>query len=275
MAIIERIDSLINNLTTLRPTLTDNVTDNIEKFENILQEAMNEAPLRSTLIKSDKTLEDPKNENIPSWVDPNYAYDPKNPRKPLMREMMKAISGKSVEELYATPSSNWEKISRLSSQTLYGVIGGNEDIRDWSTIMSSDDIISAANSETGKMYEPTVDIKTDTNPDTGTSQQYAVVIDKSGNVLSDLNANESVIFGALEKFGVKADAVPTDLEAKVTDNNFDINIFKILKNYSQNAISSEASNVQSASRTNLTDVYSEAVLTNLQDKIDLDQIEKL
>ena len=31
--------------------------------------------------------------NIPAWVDPDYSYDPSNPRKPNMREMMELIAG--------------------------------------------------------------------------------------------------------------------------------------------------------------------------------------
>jgi hypothetical protein len=51
-------------------------------------------------------------DKIPSWVDPDYGYDPQNPRKPNMRELMEAMSGKNVEDLYAEPNENWQKISR-------------------------------------------------------------------------------------------------------------------------------------------------------------------
>ena len=50
-------------------------------------------------------------DKIPSWVDPDYGYDPQNPRKPNMRELMEAMSGKNVEDLYAEPNENWQKIS--------------------------------------------------------------------------------------------------------------------------------------------------------------------
>ena len=37
---------------------------------------------------------------IPDWVDPDYGYDPANPRKPNMREFTEIIAGMSIEELY-------------------------------------------------------------------------------------------------------------------------------------------------------------------------------
>ena len=96
--------------------------------------------------------------DMPSWVDLNYAYDPKHPRKPNMRELIEAMTGKDLEDLYKEPDENWQKTSALASQTLYGVLGANEDIRDWSSIMSASDIITEARKQTGAMYKPEVDI---------------------------------------------------------------------------------------------------------------------
>jgi hypothetical protein len=72
---------------------------------------------------------------IPDWVDPNYSYDPANPRKPNMREMMNA--GLSTKD---------------ASEMLYGVVGSNTDTRNWNAIMASDNILSAAQQATGQMY---------------------------------------------------------------------------------------------------------------------------
>ena len=72
---------------------------------------------------------------IPDWVDPNYSYDPANPRKPNMREMMNA--GLSTKD---------------ASEMLYGVVGANRDTRDWNAIMASDNVLSAAQQATGQMY---------------------------------------------------------------------------------------------------------------------------
>jgi len=72
---------------------------------------------------------------IPSWVDPAYGYNPANPRKPNMREMMNA--GLSTKD---------------ASEMLYGVVGANTDTRNWDSIMASDNILSAAQQATGQMY---------------------------------------------------------------------------------------------------------------------------
>jgi hypothetical protein len=48
---------------------------------------------------------------VPDWVDPDYGYNPSRPRKPNMREMMEYMSGRTVEELYADPNSNWQELS--------------------------------------------------------------------------------------------------------------------------------------------------------------------
>ena len=36
---------------------------------------------------------------IPDWVDPDYNYDPANPRPPNMRELTEILAGMSVEEI--------------------------------------------------------------------------------------------------------------------------------------------------------------------------------
>ena len=97
-------------------------------------------------------------DQVPYWVDPDYSYDPKNPRKPNMRELAEAISGEKVEDLYLGQNETWKNISHKCSEILYGVLGPNKDTRDWSAIMSSDDILTTAKEETGKMLEPKVQI---------------------------------------------------------------------------------------------------------------------
>ena len=116
---------------------------------------------------------------IPSWVDPNYGYDPQNPRKPNMRELMEAMSGKSVGDLYAEPNENWQKISRQASEMLYGVVGANEDTRDWPSIMSSNDILKEAREQTGAMYKPEVDVQSYLNDEGILTEQIAVIKDLS------------------------------------------------------------------------------------------------
>ena len=112
---------------------------------------------------------------MPSWVDQNYAYDPQNPRKPNMRELMETMSGKNVEDLYKEPKEDWQKISHQASQMLYGVIGANEDTRDWPSIMGSNDVLKEAREQTGAMYKPEVDIQSYFNDDGILTEQIAVL----------------------------------------------------------------------------------------------------
>ncbi len=71
-------------------------------------------------------------------------------KKPNMRELMEAIGGKSLEELQADGS--YSDIAKQSSELLYGVVGANQDTRNWNEIMKSDNIVSAAQQATGQMY---------------------------------------------------------------------------------------------------------------------------
>jgi hypothetical protein len=99
---------------------------------------------------------------IPAWVDPDYGYDPANPRKPNMREMMEAIAGKTVEEIYAS-GEDYSNISRMASDLIYGVVGSNEDTRDFVAIgnaatdpvtgeLDKDKFIAATQIATSQMY---------------------------------------------------------------------------------------------------------------------------
>ncbi len=74
--------------------------------------------------------------DIPAWVDPDYGYDPSNPRKPNMREMMEAIAGKTVEEIYAS-GEDYSDISRMANDLIYGSVGSNGDTRDWVAISNA------------------------------------------------------------------------------------------------------------------------------------------
>ena len=92
--------------------------------------------------------------HTPNWVDDGYGYQISEPRKPNMREMMEALSGKSVEELYADDQSDWKKQTDLASNLLYGVVGKTTDTRDWEAIMSSEDILTEARNATSVTGRP-------------------------------------------------------------------------------------------------------------------------
>ena len=162
MQVVSKIDYLITELTKLKPTLSEDWAGNEKKFNDLLTaNIMNDHTVADEEVSA-LHLENAELENgIPSWVDPDYGYDPQNPRKPNKRELMEAISGKSMEDLYAEPFENYLKINRQAADMLHGVVGSNLDTRDWSAIMSADNILEAARKETGKMYSPEINIKSD------------------------------------------------------------------------------------------------------------------
>lgn len=64
-----------------------------------------------------------------------------------------------------------------ASELIYGVVGSNTDVRDWSAIMASDDPISAARQATGQMYG-----RTDITPRTDAAYMEAGdTVAKEGN----------------------------------------------------------------------------------------------
>ena len=168
---------------------------------------------------------------IPDWVDMDYGYDTANPRKPNMRELMEALSGRSVEEMYADPSSNWQDISRQASDLLYGVVGSNEDTRDWLSIMSSDDIVGAARKATGAMYEPVIDIASEYSDQGVLLDQVAVLKDKSGNVLRSLSEHIESASETLNNFGATSASVPRDLAGKADSKFFSGDFITFLENF--------------------------------------------
>jgi len=165
---------------------------------------------------------------VPAWVDPDYGYDVNNPRKPNMREMMEALSGRTVEELYADPDSNWQDISRKASDILYGVVGSNQDTRNFNAIMDAgidpntgtyngNRIEAAAGVATSQMYGGTTVAYTsggyqvdqdgntimdgDGNPVKLPPSLY--IMGGNGTVLRGLSGNEQTMSNALFSFGVR------------------------------------------------------------------------
>ena len=58
-----------------------------------------------------------------------------------------------------------------ASSILYGVIGSNEDTRDWNKILTSSDVLKTAKEETAKMYNSDASTVQLTNNDTQTNQE--------------------------------------------------------------------------------------------------------
>ena len=110
MQVVNKIDHLITELTRLKPQLSDGSPSNEKRFNDLLTASI---ATDTTVAYDEMEVTFATNAKpvdlIPSWVDPDYGYDPQNPRKPNMRELMEAMSGKSVENLYAEPDKNGKK----------------------------------------------------------------------------------------------------------------------------------------------------------------------
>ena len=267
MQVVSKIDYLITELTKLKPTLSQDWAINEKKFNDLLTaNIMNDHTVANEEVSA-LHLENAKLENgIPRWVDPNYGYDPQNPRKPNKRELMEAISGKNIEDLYAEPNENWKKISQQASEMLYGVVGSNEDTRDWPSIMNSTNVLKKAREQTGAIYEPEVDIQSHFNDDGILTEQIAVIKDREGNTLRSLSADTISAEETLLNFGATKESVPTNLEERIDPEKFDDNLLAFLKNFGNNPTSVQQVVVQSAT---------EAIANKISQEIPLDELAKL
>ena len=239
MQVNTQIETLIQNLRGVQDAATAGSETAQADFENILNTTL--AALKSSDTETAPALTLPADiaaatglagaTGIPDWVDTDYGYDPENPRKPNMRELMEALSGRSVEDMYADPSSNWQNVSRQASELLYGVVGSNKDTRDWLSIMSSTDIVGAARKATGAMYEPVIDIASEYSEKGILVDQVAVLKDKSGAVLRALSENTENASETLNNFGATSDSVPGDLANKANSKFLSDEFIAFLENF--------------------------------------------
>ncbi len=267
MQVVNKIDYLIAELTKLRPTLSDDPSSNEKRFSDLLTYSLENS---RTIDGKETEVMFSKSANLenemPSWVDPDYGYDPNNPRKPNMRELMEAMSGKNIENLYEEPEENWQKISHQASQMLSGVIGANEDTRDWAQIMNASDILTEARRQTGAMYKPEVDIQSNFNDDGMLNEQIAVIKDNKGNILSSLPSDIISAEVTLLDFGATKESIPTNLEEKIDPEKFDDDLLALLKNFDNSPSSIQQVVVQHAS---------EAIAKKISQEIPLDELAKL
>ena len=267
MQIVNKIDNLITKLTELKPALSDDPSSNEKKFNELLT-----ASIATNYTVTDETINAKLSQNtkthngISSWVDPSYQYDPKNPRKPNMRELMEAMSGKNVEDLYKEPKEDWQKISHQASQMLYGVIGANEDTRDWVSIMKASDILTEAQEQTGAMYKPEVDIQSNFNDDGILTEQVAVIKDSKGSTLTTLSSDITSAEETLLNFGATKESIPTNLGERINTEKFDADLLAFLKSFDHSPTSIQQVVVQSAS---------EVIANKISQEIPLDELAKL
>jgi len=267
MQIVNKIDHLITKLTELKPVLSDNPASNEEKFNDLLTASMaTDQTVTNEEIKVALPEKEKLESEIPNWVNLDYSYDPKNPRKPNMRELMEAIAGKDLEDLYAETDENWQKISHKASDILYGVVGSNDDTRDWVSIMASDNILVAAREQTGVMYKPEVDIQSNFNDDGILTKQFAIIKDSKGNTLRSLSSDITSTEETLLNFGATKASIPTNIEKLVNPEKFDDTVLSFLKNFDNKSTTIQQIVLQSAS---------EVIANKLSQEIPLDELAKL
>lgn len=240
MQVSNQIEQLIQDLEGLKPLLSEDKQANAKKFAELLEISIKGFSDNTNLKSEVITLTEQKMvDRIPHWVDPEYSYDPANPRKPNMRELMEAISGKNLEELYLEQNKDWEDISHQSSEVLYGVLGPNKDTRDWSAIMSSDNILTTATDETGKMLEPKVQILSKLDDNGEVVDQVAFLKDKNNNFLREISTDLTAAEDTLRTFGATHASVPPNLEGAVVTGKFNTDLLTFLKNFDRKITSVE------------------------------------
>ena len=149
MQISEKIDSLMFGLRELKSNTTITQTDSENKFIHLIKAHLDEKP-NGTEHHSTK---------LPDWVHKDYCYDPQNPRKPNMRELIAALSGDNVESLQTRNPEELKYFSDIAAELLYGLIGNNIDTRDWVKIMASNDPMTEAKIETNKALNPELEFE--------------------------------------------------------------------------------------------------------------------
>ncbi len=226
MQVTAQIDNLIHNLNSLKHSLTDDTSSNTNRFSNILAsslELFSESENRGSKLQA--TESEQISSPTPSWVDKDFHYNPLAPRKPNMRELMEAISGKSVEELYADKANDWRAISHVASELLYGVIGPKLDTRDWNKILSSQNILYEARKQTSELHQPVLDVATIPK----SNYQYAVIKDSSGTVLREVIGSTKTVEATLLNFGLSVQEIPSDFEKRFTSGYYDSSVIQLLK----------------------------------------------
>ena len=269
MDITSKIDHLIFKLNDFKFEHKNSDNSSDKKFLRTLEESI-DALSKDASISGDQS--EIKHAKVPKWVNEDYDFNNESPRKPNMRELMEAISGRSIDELYADPSSDWKKIADQSSELLYGVIGSNGDKRNWSEIMQSEKIVDKARIETHLMHEPVIEIENKFDENTEIVEQYAVIKNKYGENLRVLNGNPEVIDETLRNFGASKSSIPLDLDKKIRINNFNSLVLDGLKKFAVNGPDFSEKNLEYKLNKQVTNAAVQTIAKNLDDNLHLQEL---
>lgn len=268
MLIVNKIDQLIEKLNDLRPEISADEVGNKKKFTELLQGSLQlEAPGEKNSPEiNDTLLQQESLKNASADLDPNYSNISSGLQKPNMKELMELLSGREIEDLYADPTSDWVNLSIQASEILYGVVGSRVDTRNWSKIISSDDLLNEARAQTNEMYRPVVDIETTYDKNENIRSQSAVIKDQDGTILRHLSTNLDQAEFSLLNFGAEKSSIPTNLEEMIVVDDFDQNLINFLKSYE----GSTANIAKTALRT-----ATEVISNQIELSIPAEEFEKL
>ena len=143
MTTIAQMDQLITSLQNIRATLAEDNGKNITgdfgvMFDTALSNALEE-PAQLMNVNGAAMVNDAPSQSFDDYMAMNLLgtnLDTSRAVRPNMREFIDATGASSQD----------------ASELLYGVIGSNEDYRDWGAIMASDNPIDAARAATGQLY---------------------------------------------------------------------------------------------------------------------------
>ena len=271
MNISNQIDSLIKNLSALKPYLVNDPGELQAKFKNILEEALSSSGEKAQPSQPISNM----SEGIPNWIDKNYVFAEGITRKPNMREMMQALSGQDIEELYKLPKSEWQKYSNHASELLYGVVGSKTDTRDWEKIMGAKNILVEAQRETQKLHEAKIEVESEYDEQENLINQYAVIKDKSGTVLRALTGNIDSVTKDLNNFGVGKASVPIDINERVNLAFFDNKILHLLQNHDLADQSLQVPKPSNEIEKLALNATTDAIAMHLERNIPIEELEKL
>ncbi len=270
-----QIDTLIENLKALKPRLTDDVVKNQNEFKKVLEVTLaDEASVNNKIVETNFAETHNSEGGIPAWVNKEYPYDPLNPRKPNMREMMEALSGQKLEVLYKETELESSNIAALSSELLYGTVPEQKDNRDWNKIMGAVNVLEAARSQNSTINKPTIDIANELDQYKSIIRQYAVIKDSDGNVLKSLVGAEPGMKETLKNFGVASISIPKNLEQKIVSEKFDRKVLEIVYDYKKEN-HNFTDQVENLKKNNFLVNTLEAIESKLSQKIPLEELEKL
>ena len=233
MQITNNINKLIEKSGVIEH-LSQNISSPLNKnFSNLLSQSMDDLGTGSGTKQETFDNANDVEQTLPYGDYYKYRYDPNSSQKPNMRELMEALSGKNIYDIYSDPNIDDQKLAKKASEMLYGTTSSRIDTRDWSKIMSSENIEDAVKIANRKMLQPVLTLNytipseiinsdklTDTQSIVPLNQE--LVVKSNGAILrkvpaSQNEAHEYLNIIGLEQNEAKASSKLKNLELKQSE----------------------------------------------------------